>query len=46
MKKIVPVALSEMLQDKDPEKSKRVMQAMLKMRKFDIKGLEQAYATA
>jgi predicted 3-demethylubiquinone-9 3-methyltransferase (glyoxalase superfamily) len=43
---IVPVVLGEMLQDKDPEKSKRVMQAMLKMRKLDVKGLEQAYAQA
>jgi predicted 3-demethylubiquinone-9 3-methyltransferase (glyoxalase superfamily) len=43
---IVPVVLGEMLQDKDPEKSKRVMQAMLKMHKLDIKGLEEAYAQA
>jgi len=40
---IVPSALSEMLQDKDPEKSSRVMQAMLQMQKLDIKGLRQAY---
>ena len=32
-----------MLQDKDPEKAKRVMQAMLQMRKIDIKKLQQAY---
>jgi predicted 3-demethylubiquinone-9 3-methyltransferase (glyoxalase superfamily) len=43
---IVPVALGEMLQDKDPEKSKRVMQAMLKMRKLDIRRLQEAYAQA
>ena len=43
---IVPVVLGEMLQDKDPEKSKRVMQAMLKMRKLDIKRLQEAYAQA
>jgi predicted 3-demethylubiquinone-9 3-methyltransferase (glyoxalase superfamily) len=43
---IVPVVLGEMLQDKDPEKSKRVMQAMLKMRKLDIKRLQDAYAQA
>jgi predicted 3-demethylubiquinone-9 3-methyltransferase (glyoxalase superfamily) len=40
---IVPTALSEMLGDKDPEKSKRVMQAMLQMKKIDIKKLKQAY---
>ena len=32
-----------MLQDKDAEKSKRVMQAMLQMDKIDIKRLQQAY---
>jgi predicted 3-demethylubiquinone-9 3-methyltransferase (glyoxalase superfamily) len=30
--------------DKDPEKGKRVMQAMLKMKKIDIEGLRRAYA--
>jgi predicted 3-demethylubiquinone-9 3-methyltransferase (glyoxalase superfamily) len=30
--------------DKDKEKSKRVMQAMLKMKKIDIEGLKRAYA--
>jgi len=40
---IVPTALGEMLQDKDPEKSKRVMQAMLQMDKIDIGGLRRAY---
>jgi len=43
---IVPVALSQMLQDKDPEKSKRVMQAVMKMDKLDIQGLQQAYEQA
>ena len=43
---IVPVVLVEMLQDKDPEKSKRVMPAMLKMDKIDIKTLKQAYELA
>ena len=42
---IIPVALMEMLQDKDPEKSKRVMEAMLQMQKIDIKALGQAYVT-
>ena len=40
---VVPTVLSEMLQDKDPEKSKRVMAAMLKMRKISIEGLKHAY---
>lgn len=38
-----PRILGEMLQDKDPEKAKRVTQAMLQMDKFDIKTLKQAY---
>jgi hypothetical protein len=33
----------EMLQDKDPKKSERVMGALLKMKKLDIKTLQQAY---
>ena len=40
---IVPTVLPEMLRDKDPEKARRVMQAMLKMVKLDIKALKQAY---
>ena len=40
---IIPRALGEMLGDKDPEKSKRVMQAMLQMDKIDTKILKQAY---
>jgi predicted 3-demethylubiquinone-9 3-methyltransferase (glyoxalase superfamily) len=40
---IVPTILIEMLQDKDPEKSQRVMKAMLQMIKIDIKTLRQAY---
>ncbi len=40
---IVPTALGELLGDPDPEKSNRVMQAMLKMHKIDIATLEQAY---
>ena len=40
---IVPSALVVMLQDKDAEKAKRVMQAMLQMDKLDIKRLQQAY---
>jgi predicted 3-demethylubiquinone-9 3-methyltransferase (glyoxalase superfamily) len=40
---INPTILGEMLSDPDPEKSKRVMQAMLKMKKIDIGRLKQAY---
>jgi predicted 3-demethylubiquinone-9 3-methyltransferase (glyoxalase superfamily) len=40
---IVPTVLGEMMQDKDPEKTKRVMEAMLQMDKLDIKSLKQAY---
>ena len=40
---IIPSALGEMLNDKDPQKSKRVMEAMMQMGKIDIKILKQAY---
>jgi predicted 3-demethylubiquinone-9 3-methyltransferase (glyoxalase superfamily) len=40
---INPAVLGEMLNDKDPEKSNRVMQAMLQMDKIDIGKLKQAY---
>ncbi len=40
---IVPTILGKLLQDKNAEKSKRVMQAMLKMTKLDIGLLQQAY---
>ena len=40
---IVPTALGEMMSDPDPEKSKRVMNAMLQMKKLDIRTLKQAY---
>jgi len=35
--------LSKLLGDKDPQKANRVMNAMLQMKKLDIKGLQQAY---
>ncbi|MEX2300001.1 MAG: VOC family protein [Bryobacterales bacterium] len=38
-----PSILGQMLNDPDPAKSKRVMEAMLKMKKIDIAGLQQAY---
>ena len=40
---IVPTILDELYQDKDAEKTKRVMEAMLQMDKLDIKTLKQAY---
>jgi predicted 3-demethylubiquinone-9 3-methyltransferase (glyoxalase superfamily) len=40
---IVPTILGEMMQDKEAEKSKRVMEAILQMDKLDIKRLKQAY---
>ena len=41
---IIPSVLGKYLQDKDAEKAKRVMQAMMQMDKIDIKRLQQAYA--
>lgn len=43
---IVPAALGKMLQDKNPERSQRVMKAMLQMDKLDIERLRQAYDQA
>lgn len=40
---IVPSVLSEMMQDSDPEKTNRVMGALLQMKKLDIKRLQEAY---
>ncbi|MCU1284918.1 MAG: 3-demethylubiquinone-9 3-methyltransferase family protein [Acidobacteriales bacterium] len=40
---VIPSALGKMLGDKDPEKSKRVMMAMLQMDKIDVNKLQQAY---
>ena len=41
---IVSSILVKLMGDKDLEKAKRVMQAMLKMKKIDIEGLKRAYA--
>ena len=41
---IVPTILAKLMDDKDREKAKRVMQAMLKMKKIDIEGLKRAHA--
>jgi len=43
---VVPSILGKLLRDKDAEKSKRVMKAMLQMQKIDIKKLKQAYDQA
>lgn len=43
---IVPTALGELMGDPDPEKSARVMQAMLGMEKLEIEGLRRAHAGA
>lgn len=40
---IVPTVLMELMGDNDPGKSKRVMMAMLKMKKIDIQALKDAY---
>jgi len=40
---ITPIALMQMQKDKDPEKTRRVMEAMMKMSKIDIPTLERAY---
>jgi len=40
---IVPTVLGKMLQDKDAEKTERVIGALLQMKKLDIRSLEQAY---
>lgn len=40
---IVPAAMEEMMHSKDPARSKRVTDAMLKMVKLDIAALQAAY---
>ncbi|MFN2491553.1 MAG: VOC family protein [Pyrinomonadaceae bacterium] len=40
---VVPTVLADMVQDKDSEKSARVMKAILQMDKIEISKLEQAY---
>ncbi len=43
---IVPSRFMELMKDKDPKRTQRVMQAMMTMKKFDIARLEEAYAQA
>jgi predicted 3-demethylubiquinone-9 3-methyltransferase (glyoxalase superfamily) len=40
---IGPIALMELMSDPDPNRSRRVMEAMLQMTKIDIAKLRQAY---
>ena len=41
---IIPKALGELMNDNDPVKAGRVMQAMLQMTRIDIAGLRRAHA--
>lgn len=43
---IVPTLLGKLMQDKDPKKSARVMQAMMGMIKLDMAALQKAYDAA
>jgi predicted 3-demethylubiquinone-9 3-methyltransferase (glyoxalase superfamily) len=40
---IVPTVLFKMMSDPDPARSRNVFQAMMQMKKLDIKGLKKAY---
>ena len=40
---IVPSILDEMMQDEDPERVARITEAFLKMKKFDVVALHEAY---
>lgn len=40
---VIPSALPRLMQDPDPQKARRVTEAMLKMRKIDIAALERAH---
>ena len=41
---VTPTVLIDMLHDKDPKRSERVMHAMLQMKKIDINKLKAAYS--
>jgi len=43
---IVPTVLGKLMTDKDTKKSSRVMQALLQMKKLDIKRLQEAHDQA
>ena len=40
---IIPRALMELMQDKDPVRSQRVFRAMMQMVKIDVEALKRAY---
>jgi predicted 3-demethylubiquinone-9 3-methyltransferase (glyoxalase superfamily) len=40
---VVPTVLDEMLRDTDPERARRVIGAMLQMKKLSVDGLRRAY---
>ncbi len=40
---VIPTTLGKLLGDKNAKKANAAMQAMLKMKKIDIKGLQEAY---
>ena len=40
---IIPATLGKLMNDPDPKKANRVMQAMLQMVKIDVRGLQEAY---
>lgn len=41
---IVPTVLTDMLNDRDPQKAQRTMTALLQMKKLDIAALQRAHA--
>jgi predicted 3-demethylubiquinone-9 3-methyltransferase (glyoxalase superfamily) len=43
---VIPKGLLELIGDPDPEKAARATQAMLAMRKLDIREIEKAHAGA
>jgi predicted 3-demethylubiquinone-9 3-methyltransferase (glyoxalase superfamily) len=43
---VIPTTLFKLMQDEDPAKANRVMQAMFQMSKIEIAKLEEAYAQA
>jgi predicted 3-demethylubiquinone-9 3-methyltransferase (glyoxalase superfamily) len=43
---VIPEALPRLLGDPDPDRARRVMEAMFQMKKIDIKQLEDAHAGA
>ena len=40
---MVPTVPGEMLRDKDPKKTERVMAALMRMKKLDIAALKRAF---